>query len=128
MGNSTQVRRGLYTHYQGRSPIPNIATFDHGTHGSGKLDSCPFAPKGTFPIQVPWELSHIPKKWNGLFESMLFPAFLFAGICDHVIVSSLGVFFLCVCIFPLTRSAWNSHLSDHWHRHHQVSTKTCFRA
>ena len=36
--SSTQVRRGLYTHYEdsvikgGRSPIPSIATFDHGTH------------------------------------------------------------------------------------------------
>ncbi len=37
MGNSTQVRRGLYTHeiripIKGGMTIPNIATFDHGTN------------------------------------------------------------------------------------------------
>ena len=35
--SSTQVRRGLYTHYEnsfikGGMTIPNIATFDHGTY------------------------------------------------------------------------------------------------
>ena len=36
--------RGLYTHYKdsgfllkGGMTIPNIATFDHGTHGAGKV-------------------------------------------------------------------------------------------